>query len=73
MASIEDRFASLAEQHLGISDRAMLDANTSELGINSMRAVMFVDKVNQEFGANISGEQAAQMSSLRDMINHLEG
>ena len=73
MASIEDRFASLAEQHLGISDRAMLDVNTSELGINSMRAVLFVEKVNEEFSASISGEDAAQMSSLRDMINHLEG
>lgn len=73
MASIEDRFAALAETHLGISGHAMLDVNTSELGVNSMTAVNFIAKVNEEFGANVTGEQAAQMSSLRDMINHLGG
>lgn len=73
MASTEDRVANLVEKHLGISDRAMLDVDTSELGINSMTAVNFITKVNEEFGANITGEQAAQMSSLRDLIGHLDG
>lgn len=72
MASIEDRVASLAETHLGISDLAMLDANISELGVNSMDAVNFMKMVNQEFGTSITGEEGAKMSSLRDLVNYLE-
>ncbi len=73
MASIEDRVAALAENHLGISDRAMLDANLGELAITSINAVNFMKKVNEEFGTEVTGEQAADMTSLRDLINHLEG
>ena len=73
MASTEDRIADLSEKHLGISDRAMLDADFSELGINSMTGVNFLKKVSEEFDTEVSGEQAAQMSSLRDLINHLDG
>ena len=73
MASTEDRVANLAATHLGISDRSMLDASASDLGVNSMDAVNFLKMVNQEFGTNITGEQAAQMASLRDLINQLDG
>ena len=38
MASIEERVGELVEEHLGISDRSLLDANVSELGLNSMDA-----------------------------------
>lgn len=72
MASTEDRVANLAETHLGISDRSMLDASTSDLGVSSMNAVNFLKKVNEEFGTNITGEQAAEFTSLRDVINHLD-
>lgn len=73
MASTEDRVANLAETHLGISDRSMLDANVSDLGVNSMDAVNFMKMVNEEFGTNITGEEGAKMSSLRDLIDHLGG
>ena len=73
MASVEERFGDLVEKHLGITDRALLDADASQLGVNSMDAVNFLDTVNQEFGANISPEDAAGFNSLRDVINHLGG
>ncbi len=73
MASVEERVGSLVEQHLGISDRALLDADTSELGVNSMDAVAFLKKVNQEFGVDIAPDSAASFATLRDLINHLEG
>lgn len=73
MASTEDRVANLAETHLGISDRSMLDSNVSDLDINSMDTVNFMKMVNEEFGTNITGEEGAKMSSLRDLINHLGG
>ncbi len=73
MASTEDRVANLAATHLNISDRSMFDVSASDLGVNSMDAVNFLKMVNQEFGTNITGEEAAQMASLRDLINHLDG
>lgn len=73
MKSVEDRVADLAENHLGVSDRAMLDVDFSELAITSINAVNFMKKVNEEFGTEVTGEQAADMTSLRDLINHLEG
>ena len=71
MASVEERVGNLVEEHLGISDRSMLDANVSDLGVNSMDAVNFLKVVNQEFGVDISPEQAAGFGKLRDLINHL--
>lgn len=73
MASVEERVGALVEKHLGISDRAQLDVNTSELGVNSMDAVAFLKTVNQEFGVNIAPNEAAGFPKLRDLINHLEG
>ena len=73
MASIEDRVADLLEKRLGISDRSSLDVNSSELGVNSVDAVSFLKVINQEFGANISPEEAAGFTSIRDIINHLGG
>ena len=73
MASVEERIGALAEEHLGISDRALLDANVGELGLNSMQAVEFIQVINQEFGNAISIDDAAGFSSLRDLINHLSG
>ena len=71
MASVEERVGNLVEEHLGISDRSMLDANVSDLGVNSMDAVNFLKVVNQEFGVDISPDQAAGFGKLRDLINHL--
>lgn len=73
MATTEERIGDLAEKHLGISDRALLDANVSELGVNSMDAVNFLKTVNQEFGVDISPETASGFAKLRDLINHLGG
>ncbi len=47
MASVEERVGDLVEKHLNISDRAMLDVDFSELGVNSMAGVMFFKTVNQ--------------------------
>ena len=73
MATTEQRIGDLAEKHLGISDRSMLDADVGDLGVNSVDAVSFLKAVNQELGADISPEQAAGFSKLRDMINHIGG
>ena len=71
MASVEERIGDLVEKHLGISDRSQLDANVSDLGVNSIDSVNFLKTVNEEFDADLSPEQAAGFGTLRDLINHL--
>lgn len=71
MASVEERIGDLVEKHLGISDRSQLDANVSDLGVNSIDSVNFLKTVNEEFGVDLSPEQAAGFRTLRDLINHL--
>lgn len=71
MASVEERIGDLIEKHLGISDRSQLDANVSDLGVNSIDSVNFLKTVNEEFGVDLSPEQAAGFRTLRDLINHL--
>lgn len=71
MASVEERVGELVEKHLGISDRSQLDANVSDLGVNSIDSVNFLKTVNEEFGVDLSPEQAAGFGTLRDLINHL--
>ncbi len=71
MASVEERVGELVEKHLGISDRSQLDADVSDLGVNSIDAVNFLKTVNEEFGVDISPEQATGFRTLRDLINHL--
>lgn len=73
MASVEERVGDLLEKHLDISDRSMLDAKTGELGVNSMDAVNFLKTINEEFGADISPEEASGFGSLRDLIKRLGG
>ena len=73
MATPEARIADFAEKHLGMPDRAVLDADLSDPGVNSMDALNFLKTVNQEFGAEISPEVAAGFNSFRDLINHFGG
>ncbi|MDE0310424.1 MAG: acyl carrier protein [Acidiferrobacterales bacterium] len=73
MGSVEQRVGDLIELHLGISDRALLDSNFSELGVNSMDAVNFLKVINEEFDVTITSDVASGFSSLRDLINHLSG
>ena len=73
MKSVEERVGELVEEHLGISDRALLDSDVGELGLNSMQAVEFIQAVNQEFGDKISPDDASGFTSLRDLIGHLGG
>ncbi|MCY3769241.1 MAG: acyl carrier protein [Gammaproteobacteria bacterium] len=73
MTAVEKRVGDLVEEHLGISDRSALDTNVRELGVNSMDAVNFLKTINQEFSVNISPEEAANFSKLRDLVNHLGG
>ena len=71
MASVEERMGDLVEKHLGISDRAMLDADLGEIGVNSVDAVNFLKVVDREFEVEITQEIARDFRTLRDLINYL--
>lgn len=72
MAAVEERLGALAEHHLGIADRALLDAPWGELGINSMDAVAFLKSVAEEFGVGITPGVATGLSNMRDLIDYVE-
>ena len=73
MASVEERIGNLVEKHLGISDRAKLDTNLADLGVNSVDVVNFLNAVKQEFEVEFGTEDASGWSTMRDLIKHLEG
>ncbi len=71
MSSVEDRVAGLAAKLLNITDKDAIDSNVSDLGVNSVDAVAFLKAINEEFGTNISADEAGNFSTLRALINHL--
>ena len=73
MASVESRVVSLIEEHLGVTDSAILDGELSAFGVNSMDAVGFMKAVSKEFGVDIPPEVARGFGSMRELIAHLEG
>ncbi len=73
MANTAEKLGSMIEEHLGISDQSALDADVASLGVNSMDAVNFLKVVNQEFSTSISPEQASELTSLRGLVNLIDG
>ena len=72
MATTEQRFQSLLEQHLGISDPDAINSSASDLGINSVDAVSFLKEVCKEFNVNITPEDAVNLGSMRAVVDHIE-
>ncbi len=72
MATTEQRFQSLLEQHLGISDPDAINSSASDLGINSVDAVAFLKEVCKEFNVNISPGDAVKLGSMRAVVNHID-
>ena len=72
MAGVVERLGALVEQHLGIADRALLDAPWGELGVNSMDGVAFLKTVAEEFGVSITPGVATGLSTMRDLIAYVE-
>lgn len=72
MATTEQRFQSLLEQHLGISDPDAINSSAADLGINSVDAVSFLKEVCKEFNVNISPDDAVKLGSMRAVVSHIE-
>ena len=72
MATIEQRFRSLLERHLRISDPGAMSSTLSDLGINSVDAVAFCKAVVKEFGIDFTPEDVANLKSLRAAVEYIE-
>ena len=72
MASVNTRIHDLVEKQLGITDHTLLTKKSSELGINSMVAVAFLKKVNEEFNLDISPSETTKFHSLQEFVDHIK-
>lgn len=72
MATVEQRFRSLLEQHLNISDPGALSSSLSDLGVNSVDAVAFCKAVIKEFGVDFTPEDVANLGSLQAAVEFIE-
>ena len=72
MATVEERFKSLLEQHLGITDPDAINSTLSDLGVNSMDSVAFLKKVCKEFGIEFMPENAANFRNLQEAVDKIK-
>ncbi|MCY3630215.1 MAG: acyl carrier protein [Bacteroidota bacterium] len=72
MATVEQRFRSLLEKHLRISDAGALNSTLSDLGVNSVDALAFCKAVINEFGVDITPENVANLKSLQAAIDFID-
>ncbi len=72
MATVEQRFKSLLERHLRISDPGAMSSTLSDLGVNSVDAVAFLKAVCKEFGTDFKPEDAANFKNLQAAVDHIE-
>ena len=74
MASVHDRMVKLIQENLS-SDGAEvdLDAEVSESGLSSMAIMRFHKLVNEEFGIDMPIEEFTQITTLRGLIETVEG
>ena len=72
MATVEQRFKSLLEQHLGISDPGAMNSTPSALGVNSVDAVAFLKEVCREFNVDIKPEDSAKFESMQAVVDYVE-
>ncbi len=77
MSSTEERIRAIVDQTVEIEGRDPgrpldLTRNVAEVGVSSADIVAFWRKVNEEFGADISAEEFAELLTPQDLINHLD-
>ncbi|MCY3488629.1 MAG: acyl carrier protein [Rhodothermaceae bacterium] len=72
MATVEQRFRSLLEKQLRISDPGALNSTLSDLGVNSVDALAFCKAVINEFGVDITPEDVANLKSLQAAIDFID-
>ena len=72
MATVEERFKSLLQRHLKVSDSAALKSSLTELGVNSVDAVAFFKEVCSEFGIEFKADNVANFSDLQSALDYIK-
>ena len=74
MESVHDRMVKLIEENLVAEGAKVdLDADVSESGVSSMVIMRFHKLVNAEFGIDMPIEEFTQITTLRGLIQTVEG
>ena len=74
MESVHDRMVKLIEENLVAEGAKVdLDADVSESGVSSMVIMRFHKLVNEEFGIDMPIEEFTQITTLRGLIQTVEG
>ena len=78
MATTAERLVKLIDDNIEIEGRSTgdplnLDRNMADAGVASADIVAFWRLVNEEFSAEISREEFAELLTPRDLIAHLDG
>lgn len=72
MATVEERFQSLLEQHFRITDPDPMNSTLSDLGVNSLDSVAFLRAVCKEFGIEFRPEDAANFKNLQEAVDKIK-
>ena len=74
MASVEERIVKLIQDNLSNDDSAIdLDSDVSESEVSSLAIMRFHKLVNTEFGIDMPIEEFTQVTTLRGLIEQIEG
>lgn len=74
MESVHDRMVKLIEENLVAEGAKVdLDADVSESEVSSMVIMRFHKLVNEEFGIDMPIEEFTQITTLRGLIQTVEG
>lgn len=74
MTSVEERIVKLIKDNLSDDDSAIdLDADVSESEVSSLAIMRFHKLVNAEFGIDMPIEEFTQVTTLRGLIEWIEG
>lgn len=77
MSSVLDRITQLIDENLEVDGQPLgrpldIDINIADAGVPSGDIIAFWKLVNEEFGIEISGEDFAELLTVRSLIKYLE-
>lgn len=77
MSSVLDRITQLIDENLEVDGQPLgrpldVDINIADAGVPSADIIAFWKLVNEEFGIEISGEDFAELLTVRSLVGYLE-
>ena len=74
MTDIKEKVQKIIVEHLGVDKEKITETAsfTEDLGADSLDTVELVMAFEEEFGIEISDEDAGKITTVADVINHIE-